>query len=244
MKKSSLLFLFMVASLPVVWSQTYQIYEKQAASWIPVTNGSTINRSCIVQSEGVNEGFAVRSTAGEERKTWARKIVQTQVDKAQNAFCWNGCMTPEQCLSKTYLKMKPDSLYTEQFTVHFLPAENIGSSQILYSFFDRDHMADSAWFTIVYTIMTSIDDFSDIPFRMTASPNPANKSVIFRGLPANFNGNITMTNLLGKRIRVINIVHKTTDPVVDLTDLAEGIYFFYPERNGSKGSAGKLIIRR
>jgi hypothetical protein len=155
-------------------------------------------------------------------------------------------MTPMQYISTKYLAMKPDSLYTRQFEVHFVPQGVAGNTLIIYSFFDRDHLADSAFFSIMYVTQSSggIPDQESLNFQVGATPNPAINSVRFKGIPAGFDGQLVIANLLGKRIMEIQVLNKAAEPVVDVAELPEGIYFYFLEKANAKGSAGKLIIRR
>lgn len=244
MKKSSLLFLFMVVFIPVLWSQAYQVYEKQSGSWVPIQNGTVINRSCPRSTGSVDEFFAVRNISGTVRNVWVRKIKQYQVAQADNSFCWNGCMPPNEYLSRSSIAMKPDSLYQRQFEVHFIPGDVTGPSLIQYSFFDRDHLSDSAYFSIMYTTTTAIEDPGAIRFRVYAHPNPASGLVGFTGIPENFEGNLVITNILGQRMIEMPILSGASGTTLDMGGQPEGIFFYFLENEKSKGSAGKLVIRR
>lgn len=245
MKKRTVLLLLLLIPVSFIFSQEYEFYENQSGNWVKIANGSTLNRSCTVNSDGIDEFFGVKNISTGSRMVWARKQRRYMASEVNDSYCWNGCMQSYDSLSYKYLTMEPGKLIVNQFDVHFRPGSKTGNTLISYSFFDRSHLADSGFMQILYVILpVGIDETEWSTKTIMATPNPASGLIKFSGIPDRFTGSLTLVNLVGQEIISLPVSAGHTEMTFNSSELPSGIYFYFLRKNDSKGSVRKLIISR
>jgi len=245
MKKRTTLLLLLLIPVSFLFSQEYEFYENQSGNWVKIENGSMLTRSCTVNSDGIDEFFGVKNISTGSRMVWARKQRRYMAPEVNDSYCWNGCMQSYDSLSYKYLLMEPGKLIVNQFDVHFRPGSKTGNTLISYSFFDRSHLADSGFIQILYVINpVGIDETEWLTRAVSATPNPASGMIRFSGISNLFIGFLTLVNLVGQEIISLPVSAGHTEVTFNSSGLPSGIYFYFLQKNGSKGPVRKLMISR
>ncbi len=239
------LFLFCVVPATIIFSQNYEISENKSGTWVKISNGATVTRQVETATTGVKEYFGVKNISGAARKVYVRKQVRNSAPGAVNSFCWaNTCFQPDVLVSYFGYNMTADLFLPAMFKVDFEQATGNGESRITYSFFDRDHMADSAYFDVLFvTNHTGIANNVAPDVSITVLPNPANSQVKFSATGNITGGNLVLMNLLGIKLYRIPIEQAAPQVTMDVTTLPDGLYLYYLETGNEKGRISKLIIK-
>jgi hypothetical protein len=245
MKKFYVFLLFCGVPATILFSQNYEISENKSGTWVKIGNGTTVTRQVEAATTGVKEYFGVKNISGAARKVYVRKQVRNSTPGAVNSFCWaNTCFQPDVMVSYFSYNMTADLFLPAMFKVDFEQATGTGETRITYSFFDRDHVADSAYFDILFvTSHTGIGDDGALTRSIMALPNPASSQVKFSGLGNFAGGKLILMNLLGVKVNQVSLDQASAAVTMDVTTLPDGLYLYFLETGNEKGRVSKLIIK-
>ncbi|REJ83049.1 MAG: T9SS C-terminal target domain-containing protein [Bacteroidetes bacterium] len=159
-------------------------------------------------------------------------------------YCWQGaCFPPETSLSPNSLLMNPqDSDSTLEADLQ--PSGIAGDSRVTYCFFDSDNPSDSACVTFNYNASpVGINELNALRFMSAPYPNPAdqNASVIYH-VQSGSEMKIVLSNMLGSKVKEINLVEKKSTVIIPTSDLRNGIYYCSIIIDGKISGTKKLII--
>ena len=114
--------------------------------------------------------------------------------------------------------------------------------------YDVNNVSDSVSFVITYDVAAiGIKKNEEISCKLNfCSPNPA---INFTTIPyelkqANTNAKIVLHNIIGNKVKEIEINDLKGNVQLDLSQLEEGIYFYSLQINQKLISSKKLIIER
>ena len=161
-----------------------------------------------------------------------------------NYFCWVNCFLSTVDISTTTIPFVPGQIDDVNFSVHFNPNGEAGSSAVKYCAFDANNSIDSAC-TIVYyeATTTSINDqykaisFSDF------HPNPATTVT-----KMNFNlmqgqeAKLEIIDVLGSIVKEHFFVEEMGTTSLSVVDLKAGVYFANIKLEGQLHEIKRLVI--
>ena len=177
--------------------------------------------------------------------TCVREILEN-VEGAVNTFCWGGqCYPPFVDTSSTPTTIEPQALALE-FSGDHSPNGFVGITKVKYTFYNMSNPDDNAVIVVNYDASetNSINDNGAKFKLLKAYPNPANNivSVDYR-LEGNSEARIAIFNLLGSKVKEIELSRSVGTLTINTTDLIEGIYFYSLLINNEASQTQKLIIK-
>ena len=176
-----------------------------------------------------------------------KKVIIDTVTLSENTFCWGGvCFPSTTYVAPMAVSIDPDGT-NNGFEGHYEGNGYIGTSEIMYVFFDENNPADSACVKVRYLGGTSSvkeNLLSNIEFS-NAYPNPANTQTSFDYLfYYEFkDAEIIISTLLGSTVKNVKLQDIEGKVTINTSDLKDGVYFYSLMLNGKIATAKKLIVR-
>lgn len=203
-------------TLQILGEPTTEIMEAH----INITNNSAIAKTVKVKKI-VNEGDTLTGTI--------------------NSFCWGLCYPDTTYISPYPQTIQPGQV-SDAFYGDYRPKTIPGKSTIMYVFFDVDDRNDSVAVFVEYNASpASIGDdlISKVKFS-DAYPNPAIHLVnVDYSIPNSVSqASIILTNMLGSKVKEVNLTELTGKARISVSELMNGIYFY------SLMADDKLILTR
>ena len=214
----------------------------------PFPMGGTMEVQGYPEEFEIVSHITVKNVSSQEVVVKCRKMEIEVVPETSNTFCWGLCYAPTIFLSPLTITIAPGDT-TQEFSGHYMPQTNIGITKMCYSFFDINNPNDSTYFYVNYNATPNVgigEPVSDIPVVSNPYPNPASSMVSFDyHFPAGTsNARINIHNLLGAKVKEINVPGSDGTLRFDVHDLNDGIYFYSVQINNEIVETKRLVISR
>jgi hypothetical protein len=226
----------------------------------PATNADVLS-SYYVQ---VNPGSATQSFDFEIHNDYStsktikvkRYILQHSVGQDIYYCFGSNCYTansnpvfiPNQNVTIPSGGMLPNGAGTYGLKTDFDDNSILGSSVVRYTMYDVNNISDSISFVVTYDVAAiGIKKNEEIGYKLNfCSPNPASN---FVNIPYELkqtasNAKIVLHNIIGNKVKEIEINELKGIAQLDLSQLEEGIYFYSLQINQKLVSTKKLILER
>lgn len=180
------------------------------------------------------------------------KVAREELSLVAGSFsqiCWAGlCYSPDTDTSVNYqLVMAGATSADEDFSGHYAPNGNVGTSVVKFIFYNIDNPSEQA--SVVVKFWASPESIAEDAMRggkiSDIYPNPANNFVNldFEMTPAVKQAKVRIINLLGSVVKEVEIEKGASQLKLDVSDLDNGVYFYSVLINGDTYKTKKLIIR-
>ena len=243
MKK--LLFIFTAIFLTAAVAHAQDL----TLSW----NGHPIGDTLVVfgdanAAEIVSHAIVTNNTAKEMNVKVSRQQIFL-VEGALSQFCWGLCYDPATNVSpQYYLLQGGESSPEAQFSGHYLPQSNIGTSIVQYNFYNMDNIGQSVSMIVKY-IATPAGIAEEAMANGTISdiyPNPASSFVTldYQFTSKVNSAEVKIYNLLGSEVKSTSLENNGNKIRLDISDLKNGIYFYSILINNDVYQSKKLIVQR
>lgn len=190
-----------------------------------ITNNSSVAKSVKVKKV-VHEGDTLAGTL--------------------NSFCWGLCYG-----DTTYVSPFPQTIQagatSDLFYGDYRPNNIIGISKVMYVFWDVDNRNDSVAINVDYKASpASIGD--DLKTNVVVSdvyPNPAvSNAYVDYTMTASFEkASIIITNMVGARVKEIQLTDRSGKARIDVSDMQSGFYFYTFMADSKQVMTGKFIVK-
>ncbi len=213
----------------------------------PFASGSTITIAGDPDEFELVSHMTVKNISSSEVTVKCRKIEIENIENTSNYYCWGACYPPFIYLSVLDVTI-PAGESTDEFSGHYQPSGYAGIQQMCYSFFDINNPNDSIYYYVDFFASgvgigepAENESFVSHPY-----PNPAKSQVTFDyNFPAGTSSAvINIHNLLGERVREINLSGAAGKVVVGVDDLNDGIYFYSVNINNEIVETKRLVISK
>jgi hypothetical protein len=179
----------------------------------------------------------------------AKRIIIDTVPGTLNQFCWVLCYAYEINASSQSVSLDPGASSSDtEFSGHYLPYGQGGTSKIRYKFYNVDNEQDTVSMTVFYVVSpASLADLQSDSHFGAAYPNPAKEIVSFDFEFSRVvkEARLVIYNLLGKQVMDYPINSRNGKLSVPLHELNEGVYFYTFMVNGETASTTrKLVVQR
>lgn len=243
MKK--LLFIF----LSIFLTASYVNAQDLTLSW----DGKPIGDTLVVigdanAAEIVSHAIVTNNTAKEMNVKVSRQQIFL-VEGALSQFCWGLCYDPATNVSpQYYLLQGGESSPEAQFSGHYLPQSNIGTSIVQYNFYNMDNIGQSVSMIVKY-VATPSSIAEEAMADGTISdiyPNPAsNFATLDYQLTNKVNSaEVKIFNLMGAEVKNALLENNGNKLRMDISELKNGIYFYSILINNDIYQTKKLVIQR
>jgi hypothetical protein len=221
-----------------------------------IFNGEPISPGTTVQVMGdptdpyLQAKAGVKNNSADSIEVKVKKHINAgdTLPNTMNVFCWGLCFPPNTYVSPTSILIGPDQVNDTSFYGDYFPNGVIGISRISYIFFDVNNVNDSVWFMVEYNASPAFvaEDLLSRIALSDAYPNPAVGTVNFDyRLPEDTRkSNIIISNILGARVKEVQLTGISGTINIPVGDLVNGIYFYTLSVNDHLLVTRKFVINR
>ena len=245
--KKLLIALVLIVSVFVASAQSFRVTEKETGN--VVENGA----SYYVYGDGeasfgeLNIEFNV--TANESIRLVGEKVELQVVDQTLNYICWGQCLSPTVYVSDPFNMEEGQS---ETFSMHYMYENEIGDvagleQHMQYYLYPGNDPDNKFIINVIFKYsLYGVDDMNAVESFSNAYPVPASNVVNF---DYSFNSNvntamIAVYNMMGQEVLRSDISGISGKASLNVSDLADGVYFYSLIVNGKTEKSSKLIIRK
>ena len=206
----------------------------QTSLEIKDANGSTITNTTIELwgDTSVETAFHldVENISSNSLEVKVKRIETNVLSGSMNYFCWVQCYAPSTSLSPQASTINAGNT-SNLFSGHYIPGTNMGSSSIVYVFFDSNNSNDSAYVIVNYhSTAAGIKDNKEVIKNSISNlwPNPAQSFVSFNYMldDNSRSGKISIHNMLGVVIKEVELMGKQSSATISVSNFEPGIYFY------------------
>ncbi|MBW6460762.1 MAG: T9SS type A sorting domain-containing protein [Bacteroidales bacterium] len=198
----------------------------------PIAHGATVQVLGNPTDDYMQAKAAVKNNSANAIEVMVKKHINADdtLPNTMNVFCWGSCFPPNTYVSPFSILIGPDQVNDTSFYGDYFPNGVIGITRISYIFFDMNNENDSVAFTVEYNaspasvaqnLLTQVN-LSD------AYPNPAISVVNFGyRLPEDTRkSSIIISNILGARIKEVQLTGVSGKTSIPVGDMVNGVYFY------------------
>ena len=243
--KKLLLSLALMLSVFALSAQSYQVTERETG--IIVENGATY----YVYGDGAATGelnIEFNVTTFEHVRLIGEKVENNVIDGTMNYFCWGQCLSPFVYVSDPY-DMPADT--TDVFSMHYLADDMsavLGMEQSMtYYLYEANNPDDKFIINIIFKYsLFGVEENSSVETFSNAYPVPAKDVVNF---DYNFTSSVNeayvaIYNMMGQEVMRSDINALQGKVSLNVSDLADGVYFYSLIVNGQTEKSSKLVIKK
>jgi len=240
--KHSLLYLFLALLSVPGFSQTLEFkYDDHI-----LDKGDELTVVADADSDPMSfTGLEIKNKSLDPVLIRVAREVTSQVTDTENSFYWGKSYSPETDTSTLSVKIDGGET-TAEFAGYYSPNGNAGTTTVKYIFYDLGDPENQFYFTVHYQAVTNsgISDNAGLQFT-PVYPNPANNEARF---DFSFKRNpeevkFVILNLLGNKVKEIEIHDPDGSLRLNTSGLTEGIYFYSLLVNNESVLTHKLIIK-
>ncbi|PLX21549.1 MAG: hypothetical protein C0597_03280 [Marinilabiliales bacterium] len=241
MKKFLPLLLICLSLNLVSNAQSFELMKKDGYALV---DGS-INISTTNDSTTIEVPVYVKNISNKVKEVLVNVYVKSMVDGSAASYCWGAsCFDIATSTSTSFTTI--EALDTaKEFHSDYNPKRYPGVTEIMYTFYNRNNSDDSISFTVNYEIVvTSIDYISELKESIRAYPNPVQNFLnVEYKLQDYQNANISLFDIVGKRLQTQEIYNNSNTVQLDFSDLKSGLYIWTFEVDGIPIKTEKIIKR-
>ncbi len=244
--KKFLLSFTMILSVMALSAQGYTVTN--SASGDVVESGVTYHVYGPGNDWGeLNIGFTV--TANENVRLFGEKVENNVIEGTSNFYCFGLCFGPS-----VYVNPEPVAFAAgdeQEFSMHFMADDILtvlGQEQSMtYYLYPADDPDNKFVINVIFMYsMEGMDDISAVEEFGNAYPVPASDVVNF---DYSFNSNVSSAmiavyNMMGQEVLRNDISGMSGKLSLNVSGLADGVYFYSLIVNGNKEKSSKLVVRR
>ncbi len=175
-----------------------------------------------------------------------REIIEN-IEGTVNSFCWGGlCYPPFVDTSSNAATIESQAMAYE-FSGDHDPNGFTGTTKVKYTFYNTENPDDYVAVIVNFDAVgsSSVSTFQEQLALSKAYPNPANNFVSvdydIKGIKEN--SHIAFYNLLGSKVKEIELTESSGTLTINTSDFIEGIYFYSLMIGNEASQTQKLIIR-
>lgn len=240
MKK--ILFVFMFLASTFAFGQSLQIMYQGKA----LAAGDTIDIAVTSPYAETELYFDVVNLTEDTLIAWAARENISLVSGSDNYFCFGNCFDSATDTCVYGLDLNPKDTLKNEFSAHYTPKGNAGTSLIKYSVYVEDKLSDLTAVYVRFNAVTGVKNNSMSEVSLNAYPNPASDNVtIAYQLPQ---GNmapayLVVKNLIGKTVMTVPMPQASEKMMINVSELTAGVYFYSIEQNSRALMTKKMIVK-
>jgi hypothetical protein len=250
MKKLLLSSAFVFGLASVISAQSLVVLLKGTSTNI---TGTTINVDSVINGDPyqamVCNTVDVKNVGSSTMTVRCSRNVVSAIPGSENSFCWgSGCYSTATNTSP--ILQSPDiapGAMSSTFVGDYKPSLNPGATTITYRYYDNANPSDYAEVTVVYNATASgIEESGKADGSISnAYPNPASSLVSVKYDMNQFanNGKIVFYDMLGKKVKDVELTEKQGLAKINVADLTAGLYFYTFVIDDKTIATKKIVIR-
>jgi hypothetical protein len=244
--KKILLSLLCLLFFSGIFAQSFSLLDTNG---VAISPGATIMFVGEPTDDVIQAIVLVKNNSDVAKDVKVKKVINAGDTLAGtvNTFCWGLCFPPTTYVSPISQTLQPGDT-CDQFFGDYNPTNVYGASKIMYVFFDVNNTNDSVAVLVKYNASPAIisDDLISLVKFSDAYPNPAiNVVYVDYTIPESVNSaSIVITNMLGSKVREVNLGNRSGKARIGVADLVNGIYFYSLIADDQLLLTRKFVVRR
>lgn len=201
--------------------------------------GPASNDEIVIELDVTNNGSSAMNVL-------VKKVENYLVEGSENTFCWGLCFPPFVYESPSSIEISAGGTNDLDFSGHYNPKENAGTSSISYVFFDENNPDDSVMVVVLFAAGTTGigDQFGSASIISSAYPNPANNFVKFDyTLDTKQNATMRVYSLIGSLVKEYAVSSGNGTIEIETAQLEEGFYFYTLSSGNEEMESGKFVVK-
>jgi hypothetical protein len=224
-----------------------QSFSLQDTNGVFIDAGSTVQVLGLPTATVITAKIWVKNESAEAKDVMVKKIIHEGDTLAGtvNNFCWGLCYPPDTYVSPYAQTIQPGAV-CNQFYGDYNPKNVPGKSKITFVFYDLINPNDSIAVTVEFNASpSSIGDIAGLVKFSEPYPNPSTSKVnVDYSLPLGVNtASIKISNMLGGKVQDVKLEEKSGTARVDISEYANGIYFYTLVADGRQVITRKFVVR-
>jgi len=242
--KKILLSLLCLTLFSGVFAQSFSL---TFADGTAISPGATIQFLGDPTDDVIQAAVYVKNNSNAAKDVKVKKVINDgdTLTWTVNTFCWGLCYPPTTYVSIS-LNIQPGAI-CDQFQGDYNPTNVPGISKIMYVFFDENNINDSVAVVVNYNASPASagDELVNLVKFSDAYPNPAISLVnVDYTVPEMVSkATITITNLLGNKVKEFNLDNRSGKIQIPVYDLVNGFYFYSLLADDQLLITRKFIVR-
>lgn len=242
--KKAFLALALIVSVMALSAQSYTVTDPDGTV---VESGATYNVFGLGNDWG-ELSIEFNVTANENVRLIGEKVENNVIEGTSNYFCWGQCLSPTIFISDPF-QMEPQQ--SEVFSMHFIADDYMTvlsmEQSMTYYLYEPSNPDDKFVINVIFKYsMDGVNDINAVEEFSNAYPMPASSVVNF---DYSFNSSvnsamIAIYNMMGQEVMRSEISGMSGRHSLNISDLADGVYFYSLIVNGVVEKSNKLIVRR
>jgi len=244
--KKLLLTLTMIMSVMALSAQIFTVTEKESGN--VVEN----NASYVIYGDGVDTwgelNIEFEVTANEDTRLIGEKVEVQNVENTMNYICFGLCLSPSIYATDPYPMTAGQSVV---FSGHYMYSNDINEvlsmEQVMkYYIYPANNPDDKFVINVIFKYsLEGVEDNDAVAEFSNAYPTPASNVVNF---DYSFNSSVNSAivaiyNMMGQEVLRSDISSMTGKLSLNVSDLADGVYFYSLVVNGKTEKSSKLVVR-
>lgn len=217
-----------------------------------VVNGTMVNGDCLFSTDTVS--LFTSLNASSTTTVNLRRYEVWTVPGTKNFYCWGVCYLPANAganpvwVSQDPVTMNPGATY-DNFHSYYRPQGQPGTARFRFVWYNMDtpNGADSSWVDIQYCAQVGVEERAAAANTLSAWPVPALGQDVTLDYTLDRPGvsnQLVLYNMLGERVRRVNLTAGQGRIIIATADLVPGVYFANIEREGRVLATRKLVVTR
>ena len=241
--KKLIIFVFLAFIGLRSFSQSLELFYKGE----PIRHITDISITANFDSgKMILDSLGVKNTSDVALNVVCIKETIENKEGAVNSFCWGGqCYPPFVDTASKITTIDPQRISYE-FSADHDPNGTEGKTKVKFTFYNPDNPKDNTAVFVNYEVSESNSNAKKRePYTLSkAYPNPANNVVcVDFHLNTMSDARIAFYNLLGSKVKEIELTNSFGTVTINTSDFIEGIYFYSLLINHEVLQTQKLIIK-
>ncbi len=206
----------------------------------------TIDITGSVDDQELVEEMRVRNNSGNNIDVIFKKSIISLVENTENFICVGISCYPNSIMASSPFIVFAGVLQTDTASCHYRPNGHAGSSTIMYTFYNEDVVNfpdDSISVTVNYIVTSGVNEANST--KLELYPNPTSEFINFDYQISSINNSrFSIYNMLGKKVKSVELVDLQAKLTIPVDELESGIYFYSVTVNNEVIQTNRLIINR
>jgi hypothetical protein len=203
----------------------------------------------IATNASHTQEILVTNTSLTSKTYKVRRTIFTMDATDATQFCWGGlCYGYSTNLSSLTLTVAPGDTVDfvgNGFHAIFNSGPNAVTRFVHYQFFDNANTNDSSGVTLQYNGFVGVNELAKAEGNISSAfPNPATAMVSIKYDMNQYaqNARLELFNMLGKKVKAIELTDKQGVAKIDVSEMTPGVYFYTFVINDKAIATKKLVI--
>lgn len=224
----------------------FSIIIVNAQSLVLTYEGEQLENNATITVEGnhnLDEIVAeldVTNTSSSDIGVLVQKTNMSMLPNTSTYFCWGLCYDTSTVLSPYPLTIAAGVTNDFDFSGHYSPEGNVGESTVKFEFFDEENTSDITAVIIAFNGVLTGTSEQEYANKFNIFPVPANEMINISS-SINEKAGFKLFNANGAEVGSIESLNPVNQ--VDVSSLANGVYFYKISNGDLLMKSGRIVVK-